>query len=288
MFSFSGRLQLLLSVISSTLNIWMSTFILPTCCLRAIEQMCNQFLWNGCLTKSSGIKVSWKSTCLPKEERGIGLRNLRAWDSVLVIKLVWSLFSQSGSLLVAWAKENYLLTTNYWDCEPKSTTSWIWKSSSLSSQLPRKCISCHLRDGSKASFWFDSWCPQGPIFCCIGDSGPSQLGVNRNAVVNDVVANDCGKLRDARSREAEKLQILLASIDPPSQGVGPDQFVLSAPASLYSGTFSSKLTWDYLMPREPPKYWFQAVWFKHHNPKHAFHLWVANLNILPPRIRMID
>ena len=42
--SFAGRLQLLQSVIYSTINFWASIFILPNQCLKKLEQMCNAFL----------------------------------------------------------------------------------------------------------------------------------------------------------------------------------------------------------------------------------------------------
>lgn len=73
--SFAGRLQLISSVIYSTVNFWLSSFILPKCCLKTIEQMCNRFLWSNDITKRGDTKVSWQSVCLPKSEEGLGLRN---------------------------------------------------------------------------------------------------------------------------------------------------------------------------------------------------------------------
>lgn len=41
--SFAGRLQLIKSVVSSIVNFWNSTFILPMGCFEAIESLCSAF-----------------------------------------------------------------------------------------------------------------------------------------------------------------------------------------------------------------------------------------------------
>lgn len=54
--SFAWKLQLMQSVISSTLNIWSSAFILPAKCLDIIESMCIAFLWSGSPTQTHKAK----------------------------------------------------------------------------------------------------------------------------------------------------------------------------------------------------------------------------------------
>ena len=66
--SFAGRLQLIKSVISITVNFWSSAFILPAKCFDTIETMCSAFLWAGSPTKNHKAKVSWEDLCFPKEE----------------------------------------------------------------------------------------------------------------------------------------------------------------------------------------------------------------------------
>ncbi|CAN6970997.1 unnamed protein product, partial [Brassica rapa subsp. trilocularis] len=46
-------------------------------------------------------------------------------------------------------------------------------------------------------------------------------------------------------------------------------------------------TWESIRLSAPHVYWEKAVWFKHAVPKHAFHFWVANLNRLPVRERLV-
>ncbi|KAK1407858.1 hypothetical protein QVD17_39485 [Tagetes erecta] len=70
MLSFVGRLQLILSVLSSMHIYWASVFILPARVILDLEAKMRGFLWSQG-TSISRAKVSWKSVCLPKTEGGL-------------------------------------------------------------------------------------------------------------------------------------------------------------------------------------------------------------------------
>lgn len=128
MLSFAGRLQLISSVICSTVNFWISAFMLPKACLKQIESMCNHFLWSGDIAKKHGVKVAWSTVCQPKVEGGLGLRNFSIWNKTLALKLIWLLFSKSDSLWVAWMRHHNLRDYSFWSAPNSATGSWIWKS----------------------------------------------------------------------------------------------------------------------------------------------------------------
>ncbi|XP_024011356.1 uncharacterized protein LOC112086614 [Eutrema salsugineum] len=68
--SYAGRLQLIVSVISSISNFWCSVFRLPSSCFDEIERLCGAFLWSGNPNTSTGSKIAWTDICRPKEEGG--------------------------------------------------------------------------------------------------------------------------------------------------------------------------------------------------------------------------
>lgn len=70
--TFAGRMQLISSVIYSTLTFWLSAFTIPKGCIKIIDQLCNSFLWSGSTTYHATAKVSWEKVCLPKSEGGLG------------------------------------------------------------------------------------------------------------------------------------------------------------------------------------------------------------------------
>lgn len=50
--------------------------------------------------------------------------------------------------------------------------------------------------------------------------------------------------------------------------------------------FSSARTWAALRPRAALVNWVDIVWFKGNTPKHAFNMWIANLDRLPTKSRL--
>ena len=99
--SFSGRLQLIQSVLNSIQLLWSSISILPKKVVKAIEQRFNQFLWKGQEGGRGGFKVSWEQVCFPKQEGGLGLKRVEDWNRAAVMKHIWNLFTQAGSPWVA-------------------------------------------------------------------------------------------------------------------------------------------------------------------------------------------
>ncbi|KAL1200691.1 putative ribonuclease H protein [Cardamine amara subsp. amara] len=74
--SFAGRLQLIVSVIHSLTNFWISAFRLPKKCIEEIDKLCVSFLWSGPELNPKKAKVIWKDVCKPKEEGSLGLRSI--------------------------------------------------------------------------------------------------------------------------------------------------------------------------------------------------------------------
>ncbi|KAG7559344.1 ABC transporter type 1 transmembrane domain superfamily [Arabidopsis thaliana x Arabidopsis arenosa] len=185
--SFAGRVQLIASVIYGTINFWMSTFLLPKGCIKRIESLCSSFLWSGTTQIHSKAKVAWSTVCLPKNEGGLGLRNL------LIIPL--------------------------------------------------------------------------------------------NAKVVDACNDDGWLLAAPRSDQAMALHIYLSTIPVPSDSADDDSFGWYVDDKLCGG-FSASKTWEVLRPRVAVKSWASQIWFKGATPRHAFNMWVANLDRLPTLVRL--
>ncbi|GJY29200.1 hypothetical protein Tco_0404967 [Tanacetum coccineum] len=74
--SFAGRLQLIMSVLSSMHLYWASVFILPNRILDDLDQLMRGFLWYDGSMKRGKSKVTWEDVCLPKHEGGLGTRTI--------------------------------------------------------------------------------------------------------------------------------------------------------------------------------------------------------------------
>lgn len=175
--SFAGCLQLIKSVIYSTITFWASIFLLPNQCLDEIEQMCGGFLWRGAPNSARGAKVSWESVCPPKACGGLGLRRLLPWNKVLGLKLIWLIFAGGGSLWVSWVRRHLIGSSCFWDLNSNLAGSWIWKKLCKLRSLARPFIICEVGSGISCSFWKDDWTLLGPLVEVTGANGPRITGL---------------------------------------------------------------------------------------------------------------
>ncbi|KAG7582900.1 Reverse transcriptase domain [Arabidopsis suecica] len=284
--SFAGRAQLISSVIYGTINFWISTFSLPKACLRSLESLYSRFLWSGNIENHSKAKVAWSSVCLPKSEGGLGFRRLSVLNNTLCLRLIWLLFSGSGSLWVAWHKHHQKLSqASFWSIKAKNSDSWLWKNLLKLRHLAIQFIKVEPGNGKASWFWHDNWTPLGSLIDLFGDNGPRNLRIPISAKVADACNEFGWVMAPPRSDNAEALQIFLSSSTLPTSSSEEDKFVWEIDGNSGNG-FSSSKTWNKLRPRDTEKSWASLIWFKGCTPKHAFTMWVTNLDRLPTMSRL--
>jgi hypothetical protein len=59
-----------------------------------------------------------------KEGRRLGVEEFGSLESFSMLRHVWSLFARSGSIWVAWVKENYLRRKSFWSVNIPQNCSW--------------------------------------------------------------------------------------------------------------------------------------------------------------------
>lgn len=246
--------------------------MLPKGCIRKIESLCSKFLWSGRIDTHCNAKVAWSTVCLPKVEGGLGLRRIATWNTTLCLRFIWLLFSNSGSLWVAWQHHHHKLSSiSFWDVKAKRSDSWFWKSLLKIRHLARMFLRCNIGNGSKAWFWHDSWTPFGSLLTSMGDDGPRNLRIPRNAKVADACSENGWLLASPRTDHALSLHIYLSSIQLPLATAADDSFEWVVENKPCEG-FSSSKTSEVLRPRGATMSWTDLIWFKGSTPKHAFHM----------------
>lgn len=105
--SYAGKLELIRSVVQGIEGFWLAIIPAPTGVLKTIDGMCRRFLWKG-------KKVRWKHCCTPKEEGGLGLKDMQAWNDSFMCKLLWRITSKKDSLWIKWVHHTYLQTRDVW------------------------------------------------------------------------------------------------------------------------------------------------------------------------------
>ncbi|XP_010433774.1 PREDICTED: uncharacterized protein LOC104717843 isoform X2 [Camelina sativa] len=120
----------------------------------------------------------------------------------------------------------------------------------------------------------------------IGTGGPRRLRAPANAKVMDVCNHEGWSLADPRSEQSLALHAYLTTINLPSVSQSMDSYEWVVEDNSCKG-FSTRKTWDALRPRAPLVDWHDSVWFKGAMPRHAFNMWIANLDRLPTKMRLV-
>ncbi|GKA26637.1 RNA-directed DNA polymerase, eukaryota, reverse transcriptase zinc-binding domain protein [Tanacetum coccineum] len=77
-------------------------YMLPNSTISEIEKLLKGFLWCQGPLSSGKANVAWKVACFPKEQGGLGLKFLKTWNEVLLIKQLWKIIEGKESLWVKW------------------------------------------------------------------------------------------------------------------------------------------------------------------------------------------
>lgn len=281
--SFAGRLQLLQSVIASLTNFWLSAFRLPKACIVEIMRISSAFLWSGPDLNPRKAKIKWEEVCKPKDEGGLGLKNLVEVNKVCMLKLIWRILS-ARSLWVDWVQRELVRSSSFWTIpEGRVAGSWMWRKILKYRDLAKDFHRVEIHDGRSASFWHDRWSALGVLFTTLGPRGFIDLGLSSDATVADAVS-----LRGRRHRQDFLIRVSheLDVIRTRGLTTQEDVAVWRGVSGAFKHSFSTKETWDQLRNSSPKVDWHSGVWFSKATPKFSFVVWLAAKNRLSTGDRM--
>ncbi|GKA27286.1 hypothetical protein Tco_0713454 [Tanacetum coccineum] len=155
--SYSGRLQLITSALSSMQVYWASVFLLQKNMIYEINKLFKGFLE---LTKGKA-KVSWDSICKPKDQGGLGIKNLQEWNEVLLIKKLWNVVSNKS-----------------------------WKEMLRLRDKIRKHVLWKIGDGNSINAWYDNWDVRGPLCGIVTTREIYEARMNVDTTVAGLIAKE--------------------------------------------------------------------------------------------------
>ena len=268
--SYAGRLQLIISVLTSSQVFWASHLCLPKRILKVIEQKFRSFLWNGVEGSSKGSKIAWSDICIPKKEGGLGIKDLSLWNKALMIRHIWNLVYGTNNLWTSWINAYHLKGSSLWEVKAPHTCSWNWRKLLHLRPLVRPLFQHIIGSGLKTSLWFDNWHPDGPIRSKWSSRVIYDSGLPINAKVNAIVRGDNWRWPVAMSIDLAEIKSRMPSYNPNSL---LDDIIrwLPSPNGIYSAAsaMESLRTHHSLVP------WFNIVWFPQNIPRMGFILWLA-------------
>ena len=156
----AARLELIKSVLASIPVYYMSNILFTKKFIAKLTAIMRNFWWTGVREETSAKTLclrAWKDICAPKNEGGLGIRNLQAMNQALILTAAWRIADQPNSFLHTVLKSKYFPDSSIWRPNPNAPKSAFW--SSVVKILPTlKNNSFYQIAQGEISLWSTPWC----------------------------------------------------------------------------------------------------------------------------------
>ncbi|XP_048623634.1 uncharacterized protein LOC125592486 [Brassica napus] len=178
------------------------------------------------------------------------------------------------SLWGQWIRRNLLKKKSFWEVkESTQTGSWVWRKMLKLRDVARTFHMKVVGNGRHISFWFDRWSEIGVMIEVLGDRGLIEMGIHREATLEEAIWNHRRRKRHRRPllNEVEKeLSIVKEKLI-----LDMDDVDLWRWKSGFKPSFSTAETWSMTREVATPCIWGQSIWFAQATPKFSFMTWIA-------------
>lgn len=96
----------------------------------------------------------------PKEEGGLGFRDIHSFNLAMLAKQAWRLWQFPESLCARILKAKYYKSSTLLDAQPRHGMSYMWRSVLRGLDLMKKGMVWRVGDGRGLKIWSDPWLPR--------------------------------------------------------------------------------------------------------------------------------
>ncbi|KAL2224782.1 UNVERIFIED_CONTAM: putative mitochondrial protein [Sesamum indicum] len=267
--SYAGRAQIIKSVLVTMGVYWASAFILPKGVIKNIEKRLRAFLWRG--TGNSGYpKVAWKEICKPKEEGGLGLKDMGTLNRALMCKKLCEVIRcDRTSIWVEWLRHGRLRDDSIWTI-PENRGPWGWRKMLRLRGWLRSVVEYRIGDGSDFFLWKDPWHHLGPLLDRF-PRGPNSLGLHESTMLSSVICEGHWHWPLITDMECVEITHVLPRIHG-----GTDRIIWKGS----SGKPTTQEFYRAMIPAGPKVGWISLLSGSLKIPQYLFILWLAILEKL--------
>ncbi|KAA3490359.1 reverse transcriptase [Gossypium australe] len=159
MLSQRGKEVFIKSVLQAIPIFAMSYFLLPKSLCKKMESQFANFWWQ----KGKGRKgihwCQWSHLCRPKNEGGLGFRNMAQFNTAMLAKQGWRFLENPKSLVAQVFKAKYLPNSDFLNSQLGSRNSYAWRSIWAARGILEKGLIWKVGTGSSISIVNDVWVP---------------------------------------------------------------------------------------------------------------------------------
>ncbi|XP_026400419.1 uncharacterized protein LOC113296326 [Papaver somniferum] len=156
-----GKTTHLNSVLSTMGMYQMQVFKLHDTTISHMNRIQRQYWWHNYTNHKSPRVISWDNVSLPKKLGGLGLKNLKNYNSVFLAKLAWNLLHNQDILCARILKGKYFSfhDLRYHPPPLANNGSWIWQSIVHGLHNVLKQAKWQIGNGTTINIWTHNWIP---------------------------------------------------------------------------------------------------------------------------------
>ncbi|CAN6352985.1 unnamed protein product [Urochloa humidicola] len=265
-----GRTVLVNTVLDSQLIHAMSVVLLPQGILDAFDRRRRAFLWSGEETVSGAqCLVAWEQACLPKEQGGLGIKNIALQNKCLLLKLLHRLHQPGESAWANWVRDKINLVTFHGD-----VVGAHWQDLADLLPLYRAVTVCEVYNGESTNFWLDRWLSAGrlqSLFPLLASHSTSLEVTVAQIVTDGIQQHLMPRLTRAALEELVKLQTLLTQVALRDGEDRRSSALADADGILRTGPVYKQMVHS---TGPPPKSFSNFVWGNRAPPRVQFFAWL--------------
>ncbi|XP_062193487.1 uncharacterized protein LOC133896859 [Phragmites australis] len=151
-----GRLVLINSNLSSIVMYMLSFFEIPRGILKNLDYFRSRFFWQSTEHKKKYRLVKWGILCRPKDQGGLGIKNIDVQNKCLLSKWLFKLINEDG-MWQQLLRRKYLKNKTIGEVKWKPGDSHFWSGLMKVKDQFLRLGSFHLNNGFQIRFWEDTW-----------------------------------------------------------------------------------------------------------------------------------
>ena len=264
---YSGRLQLLKSVLQGIQGYWSLHLFLPKNVLKKLQSLFAKFLWGGTISGKCHYKVAWVDCCKNKDEGGLGIRDIFEWNRAVVLLQIWRLTQPNpSSVWNLWVHSCLLKRKFFWTAKIPYKCPWNLRKIFNFRSDALQFLTCKVKTSSQFKLWHDPWLINSPLIEKFGTGIVSIMDSTPDALVGSFIEN--GRWRPHTSNEYRAVQVgqLLLSCT-----IGESDVVYWNGES----NVCISVLWNSIRRHGVPGLWLPLIWHKFHIPSCSFITWLA-------------
>ena len=158
----AGKEVLIKAVAKAISTYTMGVFQLPVKLCDELNALCAKFWWGQVGNERKIHSKSWTSLSQPKNEGGMGFRDLRSYNLAMLGKQGWRLMHEKDLLLYKCFKARYFPRCHFLDATVSPNSSFVWRSIMVAMPILKSGCCWRVGSGDEIQIRKDEWIPSYP------------------------------------------------------------------------------------------------------------------------------